>query len=96
MLNPDLPELKMPITITPNPLRTSSVIHYQLPESGQLTIHAYDINGKDCGILFTGYQQKGKQQFIINKNPGMQIPGIYFISVILKQNQKIIKLLISN
>ena len=95
-LNPDLPELKMPITISPNPLRTISIIHYQLPESGQLTIHAYDINGKDCGILYAGYQQKGKQQFIINKNPSMQIPGIYFISVILKQNQKIIKLLITN
>ena len=96
VLNPDLPELKIPVTITPNPLRTSATINYQLTESGQLSIHAYDMNGKDCGVLFNGYQQKGNQQFIINKNASMQMPGMYFIAITLNQKQKINKLLITN
>lgn len=96
VLNPDLPELKIPVTITPNPLRTNATINYQLTESGQLSIHAYDMNGKDCGVLFNGYQQKGNQQFIINKNASMQMPGMYFIAITLNQKQKINKLLITN
>jgi hypothetical protein len=96
VLNPDMPELKIPVTITPNPLRTSATINYQLTESGQLSIHAYDMNGNDCGVLYTGYKQKGSQQFIINKNARMQMPGMYFISITLNQKQKINKLLITN
>ena len=96
VLNPDMPELKIPVTITPNPLRTSATINYQLTESGPLSIHAYDMNGNDCGVLYTGYKQKGSQQFIINKNARMQMPGMYFISITLNQKQKINKLLITN
>jgi hypothetical protein len=47
-------------------------------------------------VLYTGYQQKGSQQFIINKNARMQMPGMYFISITLNQKQKINKLLITN
>jgi hypothetical protein len=96
VLNKDMPELKIPVTIAPNPLRTSATINYQLTESGQLSIQAYDMNGNDCGVLYTGYQQKGNQQFIINKNARMQMPGMYFISITLNQKQKINKLLITN
>jgi glycosidase len=96
VLNKDMPELKIPVTITPNPLRSSATINYQLTESGQLSIQAYDMNGNDCGVLYTGYKQKGSQQFIINKNARMQMPGMYFISITLNQKQKINKLLITN
>ena len=96
VLNKDMPELKIPVTITPNPLRSSATINYQLTESGQLSIRAYDLNGNDCGVLYTGYKQKGSQQFIINKNARMQMPGMYFISITLNQKQKINKLLITN
>ena len=96
VLNPNLPELKIPVTITPNPLRTSATLNYQLTESGQLSIQAYDMNGNDCGVLFNGYQQKGNQQFIINKNARMQMPGMYFIAISINQKQKINKLLITN
>ena len=96
VLNKDMPELKIPVTITPNPLRTSATINYQVTESGQLSIQAYDLNGNDCGVLYTGYKQKGSQQFIINKNARMQMPGMYFISITLNQKQKINKLLITN
>jgi hypothetical protein len=96
ILNLNMPELKIPVTISPNPLRTSSTIDFQLTESGQLRIQAYDMNGNDCGVLYSGYKQKGSQQFILHKNARMQMPGIYFISITLNQKQKINKLLITN
>lgn len=94
--NIGMPELKMAVSINPNPMTSSSIIKYQLPESGQLSIHAFNMNGIDCGTLFSGYKFKGDQQFIINKNANMQMPGIYFISFTLNQKQKINKLLITN
>ena len=96
VLNMEMPELKMAVSFNPNPMTSSSMVKYQLPESGQLSIHAYNMNGSDCGILFSGYKFKGDQQFIINKNASMQMPGIYFISFTLNQKQKINKLLITN
>ena len=96
VLDAGMPELNIPVTISPNPLRTNSVIRYQLPESGQLNIHAYDMNGNDCGLLYSGFKLKGSQQFMITKNASMQMPGMYFISITLNQKQKINKLLITN
>ena len=96
VLNMEMPELNMAVSFNPNPMTSSSMVKYQLPESGQLSIHAYNMNGSDCGILFSGYKFKGDQQFIINKNASMQMPGIYFISFTLNQKQKINKLLITN
>ena len=96
VLDAGMPELNIPVTISPNPLRTTSVIRYQLPESGQLNIHAYDMNGNDCGLLYSGFKLKGSQQFMITKNASMQMPGMYFISITLNQKQKINKLLITN
>ena len=96
VLNIGMPELNMQVTISPNPLRTSAMIRYQLPESGQLNIHAYDMNGNDCGLLYSGFKLKGNQQFMITKNASMQMPGMYFISITLNQKQKINKLLITN
>ncbi len=96
VLNTGMPELNIPITISPNPLRTSSMIRYQLSESGQINIHAYDMNGNDCGLLYSGFKTKGSQQFMITKNASMQMPGMYLISITLNQKQKINKLLITN
>jgi hypothetical protein len=96
ILNVNLPELNMISSIYPNPLRTSANFVYQLPESGNVQIHAYNMNGEDCGLLYSGYQFKGTQKFVIQKNQSMQMPGLYFISIIQNQKQKINKLLITN
>ena len=96
VINVNLPELNMRTSIYPNPAKTSANLEYQLPESGNVQIHAYNMNGEDCGLLFSGYQFKGTQKIIIQKNQSMQMPGLYFISIIQNQKQKINKLLITN
>lgn len=96
ILNVNLEQLSMPVSIYPNPMHNNSVMEYQLPENGQIAIKAYDLNGNNCGTLFSGYKLKGLQKFTITKNSKMQQSGIYFITIILNQKQKISKLLIAN
>ncbi len=96
ILNLSLPILEMPVSVYPNPITTSTVLTYNLPESGNLSLHIYDLNGSDCGSIFSGYQFKGFQKIALKKNERMQNPGIYFLSILLNQKQKVQKILITN
>ena len=96
ILDVSMPVLDMKTNIYPNPLTSNSVLEYNLPESGKVAIHAYNMQGQDIGIIYSGYQHKGFQKIAINKNNLMNTPGIYFLSIILNQKQKIQKFLITN
>lgn len=96
VLNLGMPSLQMAISCYPNPVRNTSVLAYQLPENGNLSVRAFDMNGNDCGLLYSGYQFKGAQKINIVKNKNMQTTGVYFLSIILNQKQKIHKILITN
>jgi len=96
LIDISLPSLEIESKIYPNPLQSNSVLTYQLPENGMVQIKAYNMNGQECGTLYTGYQYKGQQRQSIQKNTYMQSNGIYFISIIFNQKQKIHKLLITN
>jgi hypothetical protein len=80
----------------PNPMKSSSTLEYNLPESGTLSLHAFNLQGQDVGVLYTGHQQKGFHKITIYKNNLMSTPGVYFISIQLNQKQKIQKLLITD
>jgi 1,4-alpha-glucan branching enzyme len=96
ILDPNIPTLNMQIKFYPNPMNASSILEYNLPESGQLLIHAFNIEGQDMGVLYNGYQNKGLQKMTIKRNGLMNNPGIYLLSIQLNQKQKIQKFLITN
>jgi hypothetical protein len=96
ILDMNMPVLDMKTNFYPNPLKINSVLEYSLPESGQVTIHAYTMQGQDAGVLYTGYQQKGFQKVSINRNNLMNTPGVYLLSIQQNQKQKIQKILITN
>jgi hypothetical protein len=96
LLNLGMPTLDMNTHFYPNPLKTSSVVEYNLPESGKVTIRAYTAQGQDAGIIFSGYQQKGFQRIFIYKNTLINSPGVYLLSIQLNQKQKIQKFLTIN
>jgi hypothetical protein len=96
ILDVKLPVLDMPTHFYPNPLKNNSVLEYSLPETGKVSIHAYNMQGQDAGIIYTGFQQKGFQKVSINRNNLMNTPGVYLLSIILNQKQKIHKILITN
>ena len=96
ILDLKMPALDMKTNFYPNPMSNTGTLEYSLPESGVLSIHAYNMDGTDLGILYSGYQNKGNQKVIIRKNGLMNTPGIYLLSIQLNQKQKIQKLLITN
>lgn len=96
VINLGLPSLDMALKCYPNPIKNTSILEYQLPENGNVSIRIFDMNGNDCGVLYSGYQFKGAQKMSIFKNQNMQTSGVYFLSIILNQKQKIHKILITN
>jgi hypothetical protein len=96
VLNLGMPSLDMPLKCYPNPIQNNSIVEYTLPENGNVSIKIFDMNGNDCGVLYSGYQFRGAQKMNIFKNQNMQTSGVYFLSIILNQKQKIHKILITN
>jgi hypothetical protein len=96
ILNVNMPALEMNTNFYPNPLKFNSILEYNLPESGKVTIRAYTSQGQEVGVIFSGFQQKGFQKISIFKNNLISTPGVYLLSIQLNQKQKIQKFLITN
>jgi 1,4-alpha-glucan branching enzyme len=96
ILNVNMPALEMNTNFYPNPLKFNSILEYNLPESGKVTIRAYTSQGQEVGVIFSGFQQKGFQKMSIFKNNLISTPGVYLLSIQLNQKQKIQKFLITN
>ena len=65
----------------PNPFNPSTIIKYQLPEDGYVTLRVYDVLGKEIATLVNEFKQAGNysSQFLIQKS---QLPsGIYFYTL---------------
>jgi hypothetical protein len=92
----NIPVLDMKTNFYPNPMKSKSTLEYNLPESGTLSIHAFNLQGQNLGILYKGYQQKGFHKIIINKNNLMSTAGVYFLTIQLNQKQKFQKILITD
>ncbi len=96
ILDLQMPALDMKSNFYPNPMGSTGTLEYSLPESGMLSVHAYNMQGEDLGVLYSGYQNKGFQKLSIHKNSLMNNSGIYLLSIQLNQKQKIQKILITN
>ncbi len=60
----------------PNPFNPSTVIQYQIPESGFVTLKVYDILGNEVATLINRKQKAGS--YNINFNASALSSGIYF------------------
>lgn len=59
----------------PNPFNPSTVISYQLPASGFVTLKVYDTLGKEVAILVKGYKSAG--QYAVTFNASHLASGMY-------------------
>jgi len=60
----------------PNPFNPSTIIKYSLGKSGNVSLIAYNILGKEVAVIFTGYKNAGTYQVTFDAS---NLPsGIYF------------------
>jgi hypothetical protein len=63
----------------PNPFNPSTMISYDLPKAGYVTLKVYDILGKEITTLFSGNQQAGTYNISCD---GSKFPsGVYFYQI---------------
>ncbi len=60
----------------PNPFNPSTIIKYQIPQNGFVTLKVYDILGNEVATLINKQQQAGVYQ--VNYNASKLSSGIYF------------------
>ncbi len=66
----------------PNPFNPATIIEYQLPASGSVSLKLYDIIGNEIATLIDGYKQAGRHQFKLTVNDFKLSSGIYFYKII--------------
>lgn len=76
----------------PNPFNPVTIINYQLPKAGYLTIMLYDQLGRELGILYEGNQQAG---YYRAKVDGTNLAsGIYFCRLTAAEYSKVVKMML--
>lgn len=63
----------------PNPFNPSTMIKYDIPQNGAVTLKIYDVNGKEVRTLVNGYRQAGSYEAEFNAD-GLS-SGIYYYRI---------------
>ncbi|MGA8265322.1 MAG: T9SS type A sorting domain-containing protein, partial [Ignavibacteriaceae bacterium] len=63
----------------PNPFNPSTIIKYQIPNAGRVTIKIYDLLGREIKTLVDEYQQSGAYETSFNASN--LASGIYFYQI---------------
>jgi hypothetical protein len=75
----------------PNPFNPSTVINYQLPVDGNVSIKIYNTLGQEVKTLVNEYMQKGN--YTIEWKPGNIPSGVYFYQIRSGNYSKVMKML---
>ena len=76
----------------PNPFNPSTVIRYQLPAAGHVTLKIYDILGREVTTLMDGKQNAG--YYSVTFNAGKYSSGVYFYKLNTDHNTSVKKMLL--
>jgi hypothetical protein len=74
----------------PNPFNPVTMINYQLPKAGNVTIKLYDQLGRESGTLFDGSRQAGS--YMVTVDGANLASGIYYCRINTADNSKVIKM----
>ena len=77
----------------PNPFNPSTVIEYEIPESGSVEITIYDLKGNLVKTYFHGNRQTGRHQFIWEgrDQSGEKVGSGFYIYAIRFENRTLSK-----
>ena len=67
------------VSAYPNPFNPQTSIKFGLPESSQVTVYVYDINGRIVSELVDGNLNAGYHTYIWN--PQDISSGVYFVNI---------------
>ena len=89
---------KINLSVKPNPIISSSLIEYELPQYGKLSMKVIDMNGHIIANLFEGYKSKGTYQLNINSALKSNVisKGIYLLQFDFNGKRQIEKLVMAN
>lgn len=79
--DPETPHT-MRLTSFPNPFNASTVVRYDLPESGEVSLKLVNLRGEQIRTLEEGYRNQGSNQFRLEALDEMGYPlssGIYLL-----------------
>lgn len=62
----------------PNPFNPSTIINYQLPTAGLVSLKVYDVLGKEVKTLVNEFKQAGTHNYQLRIENGELTSGIYF------------------
>ena len=63
----------------PNPFNPTTIINYQLPQTGHVTLKVYDILGKEVATLIN--EQKNQGRYSVNFNASNLASGVYIYRI---------------
>jgi len=76
----------------PNPFNPSTIIKYELPKNGIVTLKVYDLIGKETAILVNKYMTAGEYSATFNAS---QLPsGVYFYKLTLNGTSIVKKMMV--
>ena len=82
----------------PNPFNSKTVIKYQLPEEGIVTLSIYNIDGQLIRVLFNNYKQPGffSTSWNAQDNFEKKVPsGIYFCYIQINEYHELKKMILT-
>lgn len=79
----------------PNPFNPATVINYQVPETGYITLKVYDVMGKEIANLFDGVKAKGNHNINFSMDQYHLASGIYFCRLSAGKNVVTTKMILS-
>ena len=80
------------LNASPNPFNPETTLRYNLPESGDVRIAAYDVLGREAAVLFEGFNSSGQHE--LNWNAVDLSSGIYFVHLSCNNNSSIKRVLL--
>jgi hypothetical protein len=76
------------LAASPNPFTSETILNYSLSEASQISLTAYDLNGRPVASIFEGFCNAGAHS--VKWNPGLD-PGIYLVKMVCDQGVKVVK-----
>ena len=76
------------LTASPNPFTSETIINFSLSEASQISLIAYDLNGRMVASILEGFYSAGTNS--VMWNPALE-PGVYLVKLVSDRAVKVVK-----